>query len=811
MESVASSKTAQATTLAVVATDGELLMRFQRHRDQAAFAEVVERHGRLVWIVCKQALRHHQDVEDAFQATFLILAQRATTIRASDSAAAWLYRVAQRTAIAARRRRSRLREEPLTAEPPQGEEALPLIHDRQMMRVLMEELQSLPQKYQMPLVMQYFEGQSRRAIAEQTDSTLAQIQGRLVRGKRMLRSRLLRRGVSLSLATGAIATASTAASAAVSPSLVAATAASSSSIIASSATGSALPAAVELSKQGLNAMWYASLAKTVGTAASVLIVAGVLFAAQSGEDGLANVTVRQAATNGIDLQATVAAVAEEEEPAAIAIAAAEPAEAGGEMSKAGEISRTRQFELERNHWLLKARAYRLKSGSMEDIANTRGDNIDKELTDQERDAIRADAMLLAADAAMAEARAVELARQIVAAKANPDQGDDRQQERLAKQRDENERKITNLRALIDEYSTVRAEAELERERLEQAFLQRELEQLHEIYMQMNAPHANMRGKGGLPVGSEALETMKTDIQKRIEEKKLRLEEQRQRIAGVVRGLEKDKRERAGIERKLEYLEKANLQIEFPQPTPVEESLNVESKVSQLESENARLQQEIVHLSATRETQRTLMAELRQTQDENAALKQQMEGNTGSSRQDTAFDRLVNEEAGRITITDKEKVQALALPSVEPRTWQWRLFLPQGARYKWRAAAGDIAKDSLPEGAVMAVSNEPYWDDETEVLVTARLAESEDGNGRLVVTSRTTEQSQMAGITIDVPAEVFDALSRSSQDGRNLGDRGTKVLDPQGSIILLQKRALSDSDNAPSSDPRPGFIIWLESY
>ena len=146
MASVASSKTAHASSLAVVATDGELLMRFERHRDQAAFAEVVDRHGRLVWIVCKQALRHHQDVEDAFQATFLILAQRATTIRASDSAAAWLYRVAQRTAIAARRRRSRLREEELAAEPPQGEEALPLIHDRQMMRVLMEELQSLPQK-----------------------------------------------------------------------------------------------------------------------------------------------------------------------------------------------------------------------------------------------------------------------------------------------------------------------------------------------------------------------------------------------------------------------------------------------------------------------------------------------------------------------------------------------------------------------------------------------------------------------------------------------------------------------------------------
>lgn len=73
----------------IVSTDGELLMRFVKHRDQAAFAEIVERHGRLVWVVCRQILRQHHDVEDAFQATFLILAQCANSIRATDSAAAW--------------------------------------------------------------------------------------------------------------------------------------------------------------------------------------------------------------------------------------------------------------------------------------------------------------------------------------------------------------------------------------------------------------------------------------------------------------------------------------------------------------------------------------------------------------------------------------------------------------------------------------------------------------------------------------------------------------------------------------------------
>src|SRR3954463_1049734 len=108
----------------IAATDGELLMRFVRQRDQGAFAEIVERHGRLVWMICRQVLRHHQDVEDSFQATFLILAERAQTIRASDSASAWLFGVAQRTALAARRKRARRREEALTTEPPVDEESL---------------------------------------------------------------------------------------------------------------------------------------------------------------------------------------------------------------------------------------------------------------------------------------------------------------------------------------------------------------------------------------------------------------------------------------------------------------------------------------------------------------------------------------------------------------------------------------------------------------------------------------------------------------------------------------------------------------
>jgi RNA polymerase sigma factor (sigma-70 family) len=266
----------------IAATDGELLMRFVRQRDQGAFADVVERHGRLVWMICRQVLRHHQDVEDAFQATFLILAQRARSIHASDSAAAWLYKVAMRTALAARRKRSTRREEPLAAEPAAGEAVMPIIDDREMLYVLLQEVRMLPARYQTPLVMRYLEGQSRRAIAEQTDSTVGQVQGRLARGRRILRSRFLRRGVSLSLAAGAVAATKNAAAAAVSSPLVESTAATClANNISGSATG-ITPAALALAKEGVQAMWFALATKCTAIVTSIALAGGIVWAAQQG-------------------------------------------------------------------------------------------------------------------------------------------------------------------------------------------------------------------------------------------------------------------------------------------------------------------------------------------------------------------------------------------------------------------------------------------------------------------------------------------------------------------------------------------------
>jgi RNA polymerase sigma factor (sigma-70 family) len=181
------------------AGDRELLGRVAAGRDEAAFAEVVRRHGPLVWGVCRRVLGHEQDAEDAFQATFLVLARQAGTVRAGSSLAAWLYGVARRVAARARADAARRRRHEGAAAAAASVAAADLRWD-DVRVVLDEELARLPEHYRAPLLLCYLEGQTQDEAARALGWSEGTLRGRLQRGRQRLRARLARRGLSLSAA-----------------------------------------------------------------------------------------------------------------------------------------------------------------------------------------------------------------------------------------------------------------------------------------------------------------------------------------------------------------------------------------------------------------------------------------------------------------------------------------------------------------------------------------------------------------------------------------------------------------------------------
>jgi RNA polymerase sigma factor (sigma-70 family) len=170
-------------------TDAELLGRFARARDGGAFRALVDRHGPMVLAVCRRLLGYH-DADDAFQAAFLVLARKAGSLRVC-SVGDWLFGVARRTALAARRAeiRRRRREAKAVAR----EKAPPEDH-RELRQVLDEELARLPAKYREILVLSDLQEKDRRQVAVELGIPEGTVASRLSRARALLASRLTRRG-----------------------------------------------------------------------------------------------------------------------------------------------------------------------------------------------------------------------------------------------------------------------------------------------------------------------------------------------------------------------------------------------------------------------------------------------------------------------------------------------------------------------------------------------------------------------------------------------------------------------------------------
>jgi RNA polymerase sigma factor (sigma-70 family) len=178
--------------------DGQLLERYVREGDEAAFAALVQRYGSLVLGVCQRVLRDSHAAEDAFQATFLVLVRKASSLDRRGPIGNWIYTVAYRTAVKARANAARRRVRETRAIPMPTEQIMDSAAWQELRPLLDEEINRLPEKYRAPLVLCYLQGKTNEQAAHELGWPTGSMSRRLAQGRELLRKRLVGRGVVLS-------------------------------------------------------------------------------------------------------------------------------------------------------------------------------------------------------------------------------------------------------------------------------------------------------------------------------------------------------------------------------------------------------------------------------------------------------------------------------------------------------------------------------------------------------------------------------------------------------------------------------------
>jgi RNA polymerase sigma factor (sigma-70 family) len=241
-------------------TDGQLLDRFVECHAQAVFTRLVRRHGAMVLKVARRWLGNRQDAEDVFQATFLLLARKAASIRQQESVSGWLYAVAYRLALKvranARRRQFCEAERAMTQTDTVSDR-----HDWELGEVLAEELERLPARYREALVLCYLEGLTQAEVARRLGGTPGSVNGCLKRGRELLQTRLKQRGLALAGGLAASGFAAKGAVAAVPAALVESTSLAAAQFAATLTTTGISPQVMALVQGALTTMFTTKLKK----------------------------------------------------------------------------------------------------------------------------------------------------------------------------------------------------------------------------------------------------------------------------------------------------------------------------------------------------------------------------------------------------------------------------------------------------------------------------------------------------------------------------------------------------------------------
>lgn len=187
--------------------DRELLRRFTREGDGQAFAALLRRHGPMVWASCRRVLPRPQDAEDVFQATFLVLARKASALRGRDSVGGWLYGVAHRLALRARSAEARRRLREPHAPPRAPADPLAEITLREAQDIFDSALAQVPERCRLVLILCHLEGLTQEEAARQLGCSRSTVKRRLEDGRARLRDLLADRGLTLSAALLATAVA----------------------------------------------------------------------------------------------------------------------------------------------------------------------------------------------------------------------------------------------------------------------------------------------------------------------------------------------------------------------------------------------------------------------------------------------------------------------------------------------------------------------------------------------------------------------------------------------------------------------------